>query len=155
MGGVPAYHFTVHVAYKGLIALVLVAAVGCGGAGLAIPTFGLPQFDTAAVDRLVRDARAEVDRLASTPIELPPELAALLGEHDIRVAALPSNAAEICQALGTPGVGTVASAGLAALIEGLVAGGEVGGVVGIMVAVIFRTCPVWMPHLETALEVVL
>jgi len=133
----------------------MVVALGCGGSGVAVPTFDLPQFDTAALDRLVNDARTEVDRLASTPIELPPEVAALLEEHNIRVPALPSNAGEICQALGTPGVGTLASAGLAALIEGMVTGGEVGGVVGIMVAVVFRTCPMWMPHLETALQEVL
>ena len=142
-------------AYKGFIALVLVSAIGCGGTGVAVPTFEVPQFDTAAVDRLIDDARAEVDRLASTPIELPPAVAALLEEHNIRVPALPSNAEEICEALGTPLVGTAASAGLAALIESIVSGGEVGGVVGIMVAVVFRTCPVWMPHLETALDQVL
>ena len=137
------------------MALIAMVAIGCGGTGMAVPTFDVPQFDTAAVDRLIQDAQAEVNRLASTPIELPTEVAALLEEHNIRVPALPSNAAEICQALGTPGVGTVASAGLATLIESLVAGGEVGGVVGIMVAVVFRTCPAWMPHLETALEQVL
>lgn len=143
------------VGYKCIIALVLVVAVGCAGTGVAVPTFELPQFDSAAVDRLVDDARAEVDKLTSTPIELPPDVAALLEAHDIRVPALPSNAEEICQALGTPGDGTVASAGMAALIESLIAGGEVGGVVGIMVAVVFRTCPVWMPPLESALEEVL
>ena len=143
------------VAHDSLLALVAVIVVACGGTGMAVPTFELPQFDTAAIDRLVDEARAEVDRLASTPIELPPDMAALLAEHDIEVPALPSNAPEICAALGTPGASSVASAGLAGLIESVAAGGEAGGVVGIMVAVVFRTCPVWMPHLESALEQVL
>jgi hypothetical protein len=36
------------------------------------------------------------------------------------------------------------------LISELVVGGELGLVVGLLSVVIVRTCPIWLPHLETA-----
>lgn len=135
------------------LALALIIVLGCSGASVARPSVELPNVDTAALQRLVDDAIAEVDRLAATTsIELPPDLAALLGANNIALPALPSNANDICQSLGTPGVSTVAGAGLSTLIETLATGTEVGLVVGLLVTVVFRTCPIWMPHLETSIE---
>jgi hypothetical protein len=134
------------------VVLALLFAISCDAAAPAIPTFELPSFDSAAIDRLVDDALAEVDRLADAPLELPADLARTLEANDIRLPALPTNADEICSALGTPGVGSLTAGGFSTLIEQLVVGSEVGLVVGLLVVVVSRTCPVWMPHLETAVE---
>ena len=53
--------------------------------------------------------------------------------------------------MGFPGANTLAGAGLGAVIDGL-AGLEVGLVVGLLVTVVFKTCPIWSPHLEQAIE---
>jgi hypothetical protein len=139
------------------LALAALVSVSCGAGGptvpsLALPSVELPSFDTASIEQLVDDALAEVDRVASNPPELPPDLQRLLDENDIQLPSLPSNATQICDALGIPGVGSLASAGLSSLISELVVGGELGLVVGLLSVVIVRTCPVWMPHLETAVE---
>jgi hypothetical protein len=143
-----------------LLSLLLAAAmlVSCGAGTPALPSIELPDFDTEAIEELVADAIAEVERVAASPpaidlpsFELPPDLARLVAEQDIQLPPLPSNATEICDALGTP-VGTAASAGMSTLIQHLIIGGEVGIVVGLLVTVMSRTCPVWMPHLETAVE---
>lgn len=119
-----------------------------------LPDVQLPTFDTAGVTRLLDDAAAEVDRLASSVSieEIPADLAALLEEHDIRLPPLPSNAAEICAAMGTPGVSTIASAGLGEVIGTFASGGEVGIVVGLIVMVVFKTCPEWSPHVENVVQ---
>lgn len=137
-----------------LVGLLLAAllSASCGAGAVALPTIELPSFDTAEIERLVDEALVEVDRLASSAVDVPPQLAALLEENGNQLPALPSNADEICEALGTPGVSSLASAGIGALIEQLVAGGEVGLVVGLLVVVTSRTCPIWMPHVETAAE---
>src|SRR5687768_9893231 len=122
--------------FVGLV-LALILTVGCTGSQVALPTFELPtfelprielpSFDTAELERLVDDALAEVDRLGSDiRDELPPDLLALLDQHDIEPPALPSNSNEICAGLGTPGVSTIAGAGLTTLIEALASGTEVG-----------------------------
>jgi hypothetical protein len=143
--------------------LVLAGALltACGASAPALPSIQLPSFDTTAIEDLVSDAIAEVERVVASPpaidlppVELPPELATLLDDQDIQLPPLPSNAAEICQALGTP-AGTAASTGLSTVIQHLLIGGEAGLVVGVLVTVVSRTCPVWMPHLETAVEQVL
>ncbi len=136
------------------VALAAAIAVSCSGSGPVLPSFELPTFDTAAVQELVDEAIAEVGRVTASPpaIELPPSLAALLEENDIRLPPLPSNVTEICQALGTPGVGAAASAGLSGLIESLIAGAESGLVIGMLVTVVVRTCPAWTPYLETAIK---
>ena len=131
--------------------------IACSGTP-ALPSIQLPSFDTIAIEELLTDAIAEVERVAASPpaiglppIELPPELADLLEQQDIQLPPLPSNAGEICQALGTP-VGTAASTGLSTVVQNLIIGGETGLVVGVLVTVVSRTCPIWMPHLETAVE---
>ena len=147
-------------AIPSLLSLLLATAllVSCGSGPPALPSIELPSFDTSAIERLVEDAIAEVERVAASPpaielpqVELPPELETLLEERNIQLPPLPSNAAEICAALGTP-VGAAASTGLSSVIQHLLIGGEVGLVVGVLVTVVSRTCPVWMPHLETAVE---
>jgi hypothetical protein len=139
-----------------LLAAALIASFGlsCTVSGPAIPSIELPSFDTAAVEQLVQDAIAEVERLAQSPppIALPPDLASLLEQNNIALPPLPSNAAQICEALGTPGVAGATGAGLSALIETLAAAGEAGPAIGLLVTVVFSTCPIWSPHLETALE---
>ncbi len=148
-----------------LVTLILAAllTVSCSGVGAPplptfdLPTFDLPQvelpsFDTAAIDQLVDDALAEVDRVTADPPELPADLQRLLDENQIELPAVPTNAAEICEVLGVPGVGSIAAAGLTALIEELIVGAELGLVVGLLAVVITKTCPVWMPHLETAAD---
>jgi hypothetical protein len=117
-----------------------------------VPSFDLPSFDTAAVERLVGDALAEVDRVASDPPELPPDFQRLLDENDIELPTLPSNAAEICDALGAPSADSPASERLRLLMSELVAWAERGLVVGVLSVVIVHTCPLWMPHLERAVE---
>ena len=142
------------------LSLLLVAAllISCDSTTPALPSIQLPSFDTTAVQQLVEDAVAEVERLAASPpsldlppVELPAELESLLETHNIELPPLPSNATEICAALGTP-VGAAASTGLSAVIQHLLIGGEAGLVVGVLVTVVSRTCPVWLPHLETAVE---
>lgn len=138
------------------IALALLIAVGCVGPSVALPTFNLPSFNTAELERLVDDALAQVDRAAAAAsIELPSDLAQVLADNNITLPAPPTNATEICATLGIPGASAVAGAGLTSLIEALATGTEVGLVVGLLVAVVFRTCPIWMPHLETAIDQVL
>jgi hypothetical protein len=134
-----------------LLSSIIVASCGTGAPSL-------PSFDTTAIEDLVADAIEEVERVAASPpaidlpsFELPPELARLLDEQNIQLPPMPSNATEICAALGTP-VGTAASAGMSTVIQHLIIGGEVGIVVGLLVTVVSRTCPTWMPHLETAVE---
>ena len=140
------------------IALVLAAAIaigctGVGGQGPTIPPIELPTIDTAALQTLIDDAAAQVGTLTENPpqIDLPPELDTLLAEHQIELPPLPTNAQEICDAMGFPGASTVAGGGLGAVIDGL-AGLEVGLVVGLLVTVVFKTCPIWSPHLEQAIE---
>jgi hypothetical protein len=118
-----------------------------------MPAIELPTIDTAALQAQVDAALAEVGNVAQNPpqIDLPPDLGALLAEHQIQLPPLPSNAQEICEAMGFPGASTVAGAGLGAAIDAL-AGLETGLVVGLLVTVVFRTCPIWSPHLEQALE---
>jgi hypothetical protein len=143
-----------------LVSIVLTALLlaSCSAAQPpALPTFELPEvelpsFDTAAIQDLVDDALAEVDRVAPDPPELPADLQRLLAENDIALPAVPTNAQEICDVLGVPGVGSLASAGLATLIEELIVGAELGLVVGLLAVVTVKTCPVWMPHLESAAE---
>ena len=132
--------------------------VSCGSGAPALPSIQLPSFDTTAIEQLLEDAIAEVERVAASPpaielpqVELPAELETLLEEQNIELPPLPSNATEICAALGTP-VGAAASTGLNTVIQHLLIGGEIGLVVGVLVTVVSRTCPVWMPHLETAVE---
>ena len=127
-------------------------AVACG-AEIRLPQVELPTFDTSSVTRLVDDAATEAGRVASSISidEIPAGLASLLEENDIRLPPLPSNAAEICGAMGVPGVSSLASAGLSEVIGTFAAGGEVGIVVGILVTVVFKTCPDWSPHLENAI----
>ena len=141
-----------------LVSILLTAllAISCSAVDTpALPTFELPTFDTAALNRLVDNALAEVDRVASDPPEVPAELQRLLVENQIELPSVPTNAQEICDVLGVPGVGSIASAGLTTLIEELLVGAELGLVVGLLAVVITKTCPVWMPHLETAIEQVL
>jgi hypothetical protein len=137
-----------------ILVLMAVFLVGCSGSGLAVPTFELPSFDTAAIQTLVDDAVAEAGQIANDPpdIELPPDLQQLLADNAIALPQLPSNSSDICRALGTPGAGTLTAAGLKQLIELVAAGGEIGLVVGLFVAVVFHTCPVWEPHLTQAIE---
>jgi hypothetical protein len=143
------------------IALTALLLASCSGVQApALPTFELPQvelpsFDTAAIQDLVDDALAEVDRVATDPPELPADLQRLLDENQIELPGVPTNAHEICDVLGVPGVGSLASAGLATLIEELIVGAELGLVVGLLAVVTVKTCPVWMPHLESAVEQVL
>ena len=143
------------------IALSILLLASCSNfAAPAIPTFELPQvelpsFDTAQINELVDDALAEVDRVASDPPELPSDFQRLLDENNIALPTMPTNAQEICGVLGVPGVGSIAAAGLAALIEELIVGAELGFVVGLLTVVIVKTCPIWMPHLETAVDQVL
>jgi hypothetical protein len=143
------------------LALAGALLTGCGAGAPALPSIQLPSFDTTAIEVLVSDAIAEVERVVASPpaidlppVELPPDLASLLDDQDIQLPPLPSNAAEICQALGTP-TGAAASTGLSTVIQHLLIGGEAGLVVGVLVTVVSRTCPVWMPHLATAVEQVL
>jgi hypothetical protein len=137
-----------------LAALVATATfvVGCG-ADIRLPQVELPTFDTSSVSRLLGDAAAEAGRVASSISidEIPAELAALLEKNDIRLPPLPSNAAEICGAMGVPGVSSLAGAGLSEVIGTFAAGGEVGVIVGVLVTVVFKTCPEWSPHLENAI----
>jgi hypothetical protein len=138
------------------VALALVAAISIscsGGQAPTIPAIELPSIDTAALQTLVDNALAEVGNLTENPpqIDLPPELATLLAEHQIQLPPLPTNAQEICDAMGFPGSSTLTGAGLGAVIDGL-SGLEVGLVVGLLVTVVFRTCPIWSPHLERAIE---
>jgi len=110
-------------------------------------------MDTAAVQQLLDDAIAEAERMADTAsVELPATLAEILEQNGIELPAAPTKAPEICDALGTPGVGTTAAAALRSLIESFVAGGEVGLAIGLLTTVVFTTCPIWSPHLETAIE---
>jgi hypothetical protein len=111
-------------------------------------------FDTSEVEQLLRDAIAEIDHLAASPpaIDLPVDLASLLEQNGVGLPPLPSNAAEICDTLGTPGLAGATGAGLGAIIERFASGGEVGLAAGLLVTVVFSTCPAWSPHLETALE---
>ena len=144
-------------AMAGRLTAILMAAMvlaGCSGSGLAIPTFEVPTFDTSAAQALVDDALAEVGNVVSDPpdIALPADLQRVLDENDIQLPHLPSSSSAICQALGTPGVSTLSAAGLKELIELVAVGGEVGIVVGLLVAVVFHTCPVWEPHLTQAIE---
>ena len=53
--------------------------------------------------------------------------------------------------MGFPGASAITGAGLSAALEAL-AGLELGFVVGLLVVVVFRTCPVWSPHLERAVS---
>ncbi|HUG49152.1 MAG TPA: hypothetical protein VMP67_12155 [Candidatus Limnocylindria bacterium] len=131
--------------------LVLAASLGMSCAPGSGSPSEPPIVDTAAVEQLVQNALAEVDRLAASPpsLDLPPELAGLLADNGIQLPPVPTNAAQICEALGTPGVATAAGAGLGAIVEGLATGGQIAG---LLVTVIFSTCPVWSPHLETLLR---
>lgn len=138
-----------------LATIVLVAAVtlACAGEVSTIPPVAVPTIDTAALQQQLDDALAEVGNLTQTPpeIELPAELAAVLADHDIQLPPVPSNAEEICEVMRFPGASTVTGAGLGAAIE-MLAGLEVGLVVGLLVTVVFRTCPDWSPHLVEAVE---
>lgn len=135
------------------VALAACLLIGCGGADLALPSLDVPTFDTAAVERLLQDAIEEVDRLAASPppVDVPADVADLLERVGVDIPPLPSNAAEICDTLGTPGLAGVAGAGLGTVLESFAAGSEVGLVAALLVTVVFSTCPVWSPHLETAL----
>jgi hypothetical protein len=138
-----------------LATILLAAAVtlACSGEVATIPSIELPTIDTAALQQQVDAALAEVGNLTENPpeIELPAELAALLADHDIQLPPVPSNAQEICEVMRFPGASTVTGAGLGAAIE-MLAGLEVGLVVGLLVTVVFRTCPDWSPHLVEAVE---
>jgi hypothetical protein len=138
-----------------LATILLAAAVtlACSGEVATIPSIELPTIDTAALEQQVDAALAEVGNLTENPpeIELPAELAALLADHDIQLPPVPSNAQEICEVMRFPGASTVTGAGLGAAIE-MLAGLEVGLVVGLLVTVVFRTCPDWSPHLVEAVE---
>jgi hypothetical protein len=132
--------------------LPAVFAAACVGAP-AVPTIVLPTIDTTALQQRLDSALAEVGNLTANPpqVELPPDLAAFLDEHQIQLPPLPSNAQEICNVMGFPGASTVAGAGLGAALE-MLAGLEFGLVVGLIVAVVFKTCPLWSPHLVDAFE---
>jgi hypothetical protein len=138
-----------------LATILLAAAVtlACSGEVATIPSIELPTIDTAALQQQVDAALAEVGNLTENPpeIELPAELAALLADHDIQLPPVPSNAQEICEVMRFPSASTVTGAGLGAAIE-MLAGLEVGLVVGLLVTVVFRTCPDWSPHLVDAVE---
>ena len=140
-----------------VLALSLFSVLLATSCNVAVPDrVALPSFDTASLERLVDDAIAEVGAVGgSTVVELPATLAALLEQHQIDLPPLPSNAAEICDTLGTPGVSSVAGGALGSVIETLASGTDVGLIVGILVAVVFRTCPAWTPHLESALDQIL
>jgi hypothetical protein len=130
------------------VALAALLILGCGAEAPAAPS-----IDIGALQTLVDEALVEVGNVAANPpeIDLPPEIDAFLAEHQIQLPPLPSNAAEICNVLTLPGASALGGAGLGALAEG-VSGLELGLVVGLLVTVVFRTCPVWSPHLEQALE---
>jgi hypothetical protein len=138
----------------GVAVLLAAMLLACGGSTPPRASIEAPSFDAAAVQQLLDDAMADLDRLAGDPpvIELPAEVAALLEEADIRLPAVPSNAAEICQTLGTPGDAGATGAGLRPILEGFVAGGEVGLAVALLSTVVFSTCPTWSPHIETLLQ---
>ena len=129
------------------IALVLAATLvlGCGASAPPLPSFELQQ--------LLDDAIAEAQQLAETAsVELPATLAETLEQNGIQLPAVPSNAREICDSLGTPGAGTAPEATLRSLIAKFVTGGEVGLAIGLLTTILFTTCPIWSPHLEPAID---
>jgi hypothetical protein len=138
-----------------LLALALAATIvlGCAASAPMLPSSERPSVDVSAVQQLLDDAIAETKRRAQTAtVELPTALAETLEQNGIQLPAVPSNAREICDTLGTPGVGTSAAAVLRTLIDSFVAGGEIGLAIGLLTTVVFTTCPTWSPHLETAIE---
>ena len=136
-----------------LVAAIAVACTGEMPTMPTIPSIELPTIDTASLQQQVDSALAEVGNLTQDPpdIELPADLAALIAQHQIELPPLPSNAQEICDVMGFPGASTITGAGLGAAIE-MLAGLELGLVIGLLVTVVFRTCPDWSPHLVEAVE---
>jgi hypothetical protein len=135
------------------LALVATIVVGCGTSVPTVPSVEPPGVDTSVLQQLLDDALAEAQRAAeAASVDLPATLAETLEQNDIELPAVPTNARDMCDALGTPGVGTAAPTMLRALIDSFVAGGEVGLAIGLLTTVVFTTCPVWSPHLETAIE---
>lgn len=134
-------------AFAGMIVL------GCGASGPTVPSSERPSIDTSAVQQLLDDAITQAEGLAEAAmIELPATLAETLEQSGVELPAVPGNAREICDALGTPDVGTTPATALRSLIGSFVAGGEVGLAIGLLTTVVYTTCPTWSPHLETAIE---
>jgi hypothetical protein len=131
---------------KGLtLALAATIVLGCATSAPPPPSFDLQQ--------MVDDAIAEAQRLADrASVDLPATLAETLEQNGIELPAVPTNAREICGALGTPSADTSPTATLRSLIEKFVTGGEVGLAIGLLTTVVFTTCPIWSPHLETAID---
>jgi hypothetical protein len=139
-----------------LTAAFLAATIALGCASAPPLSSESPAVDTSALQQLLDDAIAEAQRAADTAaVELPATLAETLEQNGIDLPTAPTNAREICDALGTPDERTSASSTLRSLIESFVAGGEVGLVIGLLTAVVFTTCPIWSPHIETAVDQVL
>jgi hypothetical protein len=135
------------------LALAATIVLGCGASAPTSPSIEQPSIATSALQQLLDDAIAEAERMAEkASVELPATLAETLERNGIELPAAPTNAREICDTLGTPSVGATPSAALRDLIESFVAGGEVGLAIGLLTTVVFTTCPVWSPHLETAIE---
>lgn len=135
------------------LALITAIVVGFGASAPAAPSIGVPTIDASAVQQLLDDAIAEAERLAETAtVDLPAALAQTLEQNGIDLPAMPANAGEICDALGIPGAGSTAATTLRTLIESFAQGGEIGLAIGLLTTVVFTTCPIWSPHLETAIE---
>jgi hypothetical protein len=139
-----------------VISLLLAATIALGCSSAPPASTDSPALDTSALQQLLEDGIAEAQRAAGTAaVELPATLAETLEQNGIDLPAAPTNAREICDALGTPGAGATASTALRSLIDTFVAGGEVGLAIGLLTTVVFTTCPMWSPHIETVVDQVL
>jgi len=132
--------------------LVLALAASCSNVAIpSIPSFELPQSDLDEISRLVGDAvdQLSTDAQAALP-SIPPDVLETMQQFDIDQVAVPANASEICEALGTPSPEGLAAGGLVTVIRALA--GDVSVALAVLVSVVFGTCGSWAPFVDTALE---
>ncbi len=132
--------------------LVLVVAAGCSNVAIpSLPSFEQPQDDLDEISRLVGDAvdQLSTDAQAALP-SIPPDVLETMQQFDIDQVAVPANASEICEALGTPSPEGLAADGLVTVIRALA--GDVSVALAVLVSVVFGTCGSWAPFVDTALE---
>lgn len=128
----------------------------CTSPGPAPTPFRIPTFDSPSALELLQDAIAETGSGAAAtppPLVLPPSLTDLMNQNRIQIRPLPTQATQICRAMGVPGADNLAGEGVTSILRRFrPASDDLRSGIGVLITVVFTSCSAWMPLVESAIR---